>query len=110
MCAREARRSALYRCAVSDSNLVHDSSRAEQVHKAFTDLKKIGSSPGCGFKINHYQTPDSGDNKKWTTSGNADLWVDVKDADPEARITKANACFKQLREYILGLPKYDPGA
>jgi hypothetical protein len=85
-------------------------SAAEQVHKAFTDLKKIGSSPGCGFKINHYQTPDSGDNKKWQASGNADVWVDVKDADPEARITKANACFKALREYILGLPKYDPGA
>jgi hypothetical protein len=84
-------------------------SAAEQVHKAFTDLKKIGSSPGCGFKINHYVTPDSSDNKKWLTSGNADFWVDVTGQDPEARITRTNACFKALREYILGLPKYDQG-
>ncbi len=85
-------------------------SAAEQMHKAFADLKKIGGTSGCGFRINNYVVPNSGDNKKWSTGGNADIWADVTGKDPDARITTANTCFKALREYILGLPKYDPGA
>ena len=80
---------------------------ADQVAKAFADLKKIGSTAGCGFKIGHYNPPDSSDNKKWEASGAASVWVDVAGQDPDQNIARANTCFKALREYRLGLPKYD---
>jgi hypothetical protein len=81
----------------------------EQMNKVFTDLKKIGQTSGCGFRIDHYIVPASSDNKKWFTGGYASIWADVGGLDPETRITRANACFKPLREFILGLPKYDKG-
>ena len=84
-------------------------SAAAQMQKAFADLKKIGQTAGCGFQINHYVVPGSSDNLKWFTGGNVDIWADVTGKDPDARITQANTCFKPLREYILGLPKYDKG-
>jgi hypothetical protein len=84
-------------------------SAAAQMQKAFADLKKIGQTAGCGFKINHYIVPGSSDNLKWFTGGNVDVWAEVTGKDPDARITQANTCFKPLREYVLGLPKYDKG-
>lgn len=82
---------------------------AEQMTKAFTDLKKIGTAPNCGFKISHYNVP-SKSGEQWKVSGSAEITVDVAGQDPDARITRANACFKALREYIAGLPKYDSGS
>jgi hypothetical protein len=82
-------------------------SAAEEMQKAFTDLKKIGSTAGCGFKIGNYDVPNSSDKVKWKTGGSAEVFADVAGLDPDARITRANLCFKALREYILGLPKYD---
>ena len=82
-------------------------SAAAQMTTAFADLKKIGATGGCGYKINHYSAPNSKDNIKWKTSGSAEVWADVAGKDPDARITQANTCFKALREHVLGLPKYD---
>jgi len=84
---------------------------AEQMTKAFADLKKIGATPNCGFKIGHYNVPTvNSDKKVWKTGGSAEIFVDVAGQDPDARITRANGCFKALREYIAGLPKYDSGS
>lgn len=84
-------------------------SAASQMTKVFADLKKIGSTSGCGFKITNYWVPNSSDNKKWTTGGGAEVYAEVTGKDPDQRIVVANTCFKALREYILGLPKYNTG-
>ncbi len=83
---------------------------AAQLTKAFADLKKIGATAGCGFKISGYTAPSSKDNLKWYTGGSAEIFADVGGQDADARITRANGCFKALREYLLAQPKYDPGA
>jgi hypothetical protein len=82
-------------------------SAAAQMQTAFADLKKIGGTPGCGFKVVNYAVPNSKDNLKWKTGGNAEIFVDTAGKDPDARFAAANTCFKALREYILALPKYD---
>ncbi len=82
-------------------------SAAAQMTTAFADLKKIGATPGCGFKIVNYGVPNSKDNLKWKTGGSAEIFVDTTGKDPDARFAAANTCFKALREYILALPKYD---
>lgn len=84
-------------------------SAANQMATAFSDLKKIGANSGCGFKIGHYEVPDSSDNVKWKSAGVAEIHADVTGLDPEARLQRANSCFKPLREYILSRPKYDTG-
>ena len=80
---------------------------ASQMTKAFADLKKIGATAGCGFKITGYVVPNSSDNLKWKTGGSAEIFADVGGQDPDARITRANGCFKALREYVLAQAKYD---
>lgn len=84
-------------------------SAAAQMQNVFADLKKIGSTGGCGFRISSYVPPNSSDNLKWFTGGSAEIWADVTGKDQDARITQANTCFKALREYLMGRPKYDKG-
>jgi|GEM_PF-2727113 len=82
-------------------------SAAAQMQTAFADLKKIGGSPGCGYRVINYNVPFSKDNLKWKTGGAVEIWADTAGKDPDARFAAANTCFKALREYILALPKYD---
>jgi hypothetical protein len=84
-------------------------SAAAQVRKAFDDLKKIGSAPGCSFKIGHY-VPPMKVGEKWRAGGQASVSAEVTGQDPDKRIDTANVCFKGLREYISNLPKYEQKA
>lgn len=81
---------------------------AEQMNKAFADLKKIGGNTNCGFTIGHYAVPTTSD-KIWKSGGAGAVTVDVAGQDPDNRISRANVCFKALREYIKAQPKYDTG-
>lgn len=78
---------------------------AAQVKKAFDDLKKFGSADGCGFQITHYAPPMKV-GEKWRASGHAAIFATVEGLDPDARIARANSCFKPMREYLFGLPEY----
>jgi hypothetical protein len=78
---------------------------AAQVKKAFDDIKKFGSADGCGFQITHYAPPMKV-GEKWRSSGTVNLYANVEGLDAEARITRANSCFKGMREYLFALPPY----
>ena len=80
---------------------------AAQMTKAYADLKKIGATAGCGYKLTSYVVPNSSDNLKWKAGGSAEIFADVGGQDADARITRANGCFKALREYVLAQAKYD---
>ncbi len=80
---------------------------SQQIDKAYADLKKIGTASGCGYKLTGYKVPNSSDNKKWEASGTVEIHADVAGLDAEARVKRANQCFKPLREYVLGLPADD---
>lgn len=81
---------------------------AAQIKKAFDDIKKIGSTSGCSAKIGHYAVPVKVKDK-WRGGGEASVSAEVAGLDPDARIERANTCFKALREYIAGLPPYKAG-
>ena len=80
---------------------------AAQVKKAMDEIKKLGSTAGCGFKITGYVPPNSSDNKVWKAAGSVEFWADMAGQDPEARIARSNTCFKALHEWIIALPKDD---
>lgn len=80
---------------------------AAQMTTAFADLKKIGTTSGCGWKVGHYDPPFSKDNLKWKTGGSAEIWADTTGLDADARFARINVCYKALREYVIALPKYD---